>query len=57
MAILKNATNMTIKVAGTYTLEVEKNLEKQADKVNVEAIHDNLVLACNKRIVGRGGKA
>ncbi|WP_443943847.1 hypothetical protein ACJVDH_13055 [Pedobacter sp. AW1-32] len=57
MAILKNATNMTIIVAATYTLEVEKNLEKQADKVNVEAIHNNLVLACNKRIVGRGGKA
>lgn len=48
---------MTLTVNSTYTLQVDQKLEKQADKVNIEAMHNNLVLACNKRIVGRGGKA
>lgn len=57
MAILKQCTNMTLKVKSTYTLQVDKKLEKKADKVNIEAMHNNLILACNKKIVGRGGKA
>jgi hypothetical protein len=48
---------MTLKVKSTYTLQVEKKLEKKADKINIEAMHNNLILACNKKIVGRGGKA
>jgi hypothetical protein len=57
MAILKRCTNMTLKVNCTYSLQVDNKLEKKADKVNIEAMHNNLVLACNKKIVGRGGKA
>ncbi|WP_158544419.1 hypothetical protein [Pedobacter miscanthi] len=57
MAILKQCTNMTLKVNSTYSLQVENKLEKKADKVNIEAMHNNLILACNKKIVGRGGKA
>jgi len=56
MAILKRCTNMTLKVNATYSLQVYNKLEKKADKVNIEAMHNNLVLACNKKIVGRGGK-
>jgi hypothetical protein len=48
---------MTLKVNCTYSLQVDNKLEKKADKVNIEAMHNNLVLACNKKIVGRGGKA
>jgi hypothetical protein len=56
MAILKRCVNMTLKVNDTYTLQVDNKLEKKADKVNIEAKYNNLVLACNKKIVGRGGK-
>jgi len=47
---------MTLKVNDTYTLQVDHKLEKKADKINIEAKYNNLVLACNKKIVGRGGK-
>lgn len=56
MAILKRCTNMTLKVNSTYSLQVDHKLEKKADKINIEAKYNNLVLACNKKIVGRGGK-
>ncbi|MCX2451703.1 hypothetical protein OQX61_10565 [Pedobacter sp. PLR] len=56
MAIIKRSKNMTIKVSADYVLRVEKKLEKVADQVNIEAAHNNLTLACNKKIVGRGNK-
>lgn len=56
MAIIKRSKNMTIEVSADYVLRVEKKLEKVADQVNIEAAQHNLILACNKKIVGRGNK-
>ena len=56
MAITKQSNNMKIKVRSDYSLVVEQKLEKMADKLNVEAMYQNLVLASNKQIVGEGNK-
>lgn len=57
MAINKRANNMTITVHTAYHLQVDKKLQKLADQVNIEAFQNNLVLACNKKIIGRGNKS
>ena len=56
MAIRKQAKNMIITVATDYNLVVDKKLLKTSDKMNVEAMANNLVLACNKKIVSHGNK-
>jgi len=56
MAIIKNCKNMTIRVHSDYHLLVGQNLQKIANKINVEARKKNLVLASNKTVVGQGGK-
>lgn len=56
MAIRKTAKNITITVKDTYSLTVGNKLEKIAQKVNVEATKENMVLASNKKIVSRGNK-
>lgn len=47
---------MTITVKSDYNLTVGGKLEKIADKINVEAKKENLVLASNKKIISRGNK-
>lgn len=47
---------MKIKVRSDYNLVVGQKAEKIADKLNVEAMYQNLVLASNKQIVGQGNK-
>jgi hypothetical protein len=56
MAIIKQAKNMTITVKNEYILTVGGKLEKIANKMNVEATHDNLTLISNKKIVSHGNK-
>lgn len=56
MAITKQSNNMKIKVRSDYSMVVGQKSEKIADKLNVEAIYNNLVMASNKKIVGEGNK-
>ena len=56
MAIRKNAKNMTIIVINDYNLTVGGKLEKIAEKINVEATKENMILASNKKIVSTGNK-
>ena len=56
MAIRKNAKNISIKVQNEYNLTVGGKLEKIAEKINVEAKKENLILSSNKKIVSRGNK-
>lgn len=56
MAIRKTAKNITIEVKGAYHLIVGNKVEKIAEKINVEAIKENMVLASNKKIVSDGNK-
>ncbi|MBB6370821.1 hypothetical protein [Chryseobacterium shigense] len=56
MAIIKTAKNIQIKVADSYQLNVGKKVEKIAQKLNVEAQRNNLVLASNKKIMSEGNK-
>ncbi|SFN09625.1 MULTISPECIES: hypothetical protein [Chryseobacterium] len=56
MAIIKTAKNIQIKVNDTYHLNVGKKVEKIAQKINVEAQKNNLVLASNKKIMSHGNK-
>ena len=56
MAIRKNAKNMTIIVTNDYNLYVGGKLEKIAEKINVEATKENMVLASNKKIIADGNK-
>lgn len=57
MAIQKTSTNMSIRIKSAYELTVTGNIQKVAGKVNIEARHNNLILASNKKIVGQGGKS
>ncbi|MEO3405638.1 hypothetical protein AAFN85_17130 [Mucilaginibacter sp. CAU 1740] len=57
MAIIKNCTNMKVRVGGTYQLLVGQNFQKLADKINVEARKKSLTLASNKQVLGQGGKS
>ncbi|MGE8431760.1 hypothetical protein SAMN05421768_102382 [Chryseobacterium joostei] len=54
MAIIKKASNILITVKDTYQLNVGKKAEKRAQKINVEAQKQNLVLASNKKIMSHG---
>ncbi|CEJ71362.1 MULTISPECIES: hypothetical protein [Chryseobacterium] len=56
MAIIKTAKNIQIKVTDSYHLSVGKKVEKIAQKINVEAQKNNLVLASNKKIMSHGNK-
>ena len=56
MAIRKNAKNMTIIVKNDYNLTVGGKLEKIAEKINVEATKENMILASNKKIVSTDNK-
>ncbi|UWX60903.1 hypothetical protein N0B40_01240 [Chryseobacterium oranimense] len=56
MAIIKTAKNIQIKVTDSYHLSVGKKAEKIAQKINVEAQKNNLVLASNKKIMSHGNK-
>lgn len=56
MAIRKTAKNITINVKDSYNLNVGKEAKKIANKINVEAKSDNLILATNKKIVSKGNK-
>ncbi|WP_160136554.1 hypothetical protein [Chryseobacterium sp. c4a] len=56
MAIIKTATNIHIKVKDSYHLNVGQKVEKIAQKINVEAKDENLVLASMKKIVSEGYK-
>ncbi|MDR0265014.1 MAG: hypothetical protein LBJ04_17480 [Sphingobacterium sp.] len=56
MAILKQATNIKIRVQSDYNLQVGGKVQKLADVLNVEAREGNLVLASNKKVHGRGNK-
>ncbi|MET3036298.1 hypothetical protein ABXT08_09365 [Chryseobacterium sp. NRRL B-14859] len=56
MAIIKTATNISIKVNDSYHLSVGKKVEKIAQKINVEARNENLILASNKKIISQGNK-
>ena len=56
MAIRKTAKNIIIIVKDSYNLCVGKEAKKIANKINVEAKKDNLILASNKKIVSNGNK-
>lgn len=56
MAIIKQATNIKIKVKSDYNLQVKGKVQKIADKINMEATDSNLILASAKKVVGQGGK-
>lgn len=56
MAIRKTAKNILIKVHDSYQLNVGKKAEKIAQKINVEAKRENLLLASNKKIMSHGNK-
>ncbi|MFC1222429.1 hypothetical protein ACFE6N_01395 [Pedobacter sp. BG31] len=56
MGIIKQSNNMRIKVNSDYSMVVGLKTEKIADKLNIEAMYNNLVLASNKKIVGEGNK-
>ena len=56
MAILKQATNIKIRVQSDYNLQVGGKVQKLADVLNLEAREGNLVLASNKKVHGRGNK-
>lgn len=56
MAILKQATNIKIRVQSDYNLQVAGKVQKLADILNIEAREGNLVLASNKKVHGRGNK-
>ncbi|SDH49978.1 hypothetical protein SAMN05421827_12714 [Pedobacter terrae] len=56
MAITKQSNNLKIKVRSDYSMVVGQKVVKIADKLNVEAVHNNLVLASNKQVVGEGNK-
>lgn len=56
MAIIKQAKNISEEVVRNYQLQVKGKLQKVANKVNIEAMYGNLVLASNKKVVGQGGK-
>ncbi|MCY0970741.1 hypothetical protein [Chryseobacterium wangxinyae] len=47
---------MTITVKNDYKLYVGGKLEKIAEKINVEATKENMVLASNKKIIADGNK-
>ncbi|MEE6128279.1 hypothetical protein V2E39_12875 [Chryseobacterium arthrosphaerae] len=57
MAIRKTATNIKITVHDAYHLNVGKKVEKIAQKINVEAKSENLILASVKKIVSQGSKS
>lgn len=56
MAIIKMATNISIRVVNNYELIVGGKLEKIAERMNSEAKKGNLILASNKKIVSHGNK-
>lgn len=56
MAIRKTAKNITVSVTDTYNLVAGQKVLKIAQKLNVEAIRENLVLISNKKIVSHGNK-
>lgn len=47
---------MRQEVQRDYRLQVKGKVQKVANKVNIEAMYGNLVLASNKKVVGQGGK-
>lgn len=49
MAIIKQATNMRIKVHGTSTIRAGK-LIKVAESINIDSQMENLTLVSNKKI-------
>lgn len=56
MAIRKTAKNISIMVYNDYNLTVGGKLEKIAEKINVEAVSENLILSSNKKIISKGKK-
>lgn len=56
MAIRKQARNIKIKVTDTYLLNVGGKLEKNANKLNLEATNENLNLASGKKTIINGEK-
>jgi len=56
MAIRKTATNIRVTVKDSYHLNVGKKVEKIAQKINVEAQRENLILSSNKKIMSHGNK-
>jgi len=56
MAIRKMAKNISIMVYNDYNLTVGGKLEKIAEKINIEAVCENLILSSNKKIISKGKK-
>lgn len=56
MAILKTAKNISTMVYNDYNLTVGGKLEKIAEKINIEAVSENLILSSNKKIISKGKK-
>ena len=56
MAIRKTAKNISIMVYNDYNLTVGGKLEKIAEKINIEAVSENLILSSNKKIISKGKK-
>lgn len=54
MAIIKKAKNIQIKVVDNYQLVVGGKLEKSANKLNIEAVNDNLNLTSGKKTIIHG---
>ncbi|WP_281234442.1 hypothetical protein [Flavobacterium gelatinilyticum] len=54
MAITKQANKIIIKVIDVYQLNVGGKLEKNANKMNFEAVKDNLNLVSEKKIIAHG---
>lgn len=56
MGIIKQAKNITVKVDSEYLLIVGGKLEKNANRINIEATKENLILNSNKKIIVQSGK-
>ena len=55
MAIIREAKKMTIRVTGEHHIRAGK-LTEIAEKINIEATHDNLFLISNKKVQKEGEK-
>lgn len=56
MGIIKQAKNITVNVDSEYLLIVGGKLEKNANRINIEATKENLILNSNKKIIVQSGK-
>ncbi|WP_431241978.1 hypothetical protein ACQ9BO_18780 [Flavobacterium sp. P21] len=56
MTITKRAKNIQVKVIDAYQLIVGGKLEKNANKLNIEATKGDLNLVCGKKLIIRGEK-